>query len=91
MANRLRVMTYNMHSGRGTDDRYDLGRIADVISSYEPHIVALQEVDVMRMRSGAVDQAHQLGARLGLEVHFAPAIERGGERYGIATLTRLPT
>lgn len=84
-------MTYNMHSGRGTDDRYDLGRVADVIESYGPDIVALQEVDVGRARSGAVDQGHQLGARLGLDVHFAPVIESNGERYGIATLTRLPT
>jgi endonuclease/exonuclease/phosphatase family metal-dependent hydrolase len=91
VANRLRVMTYNMHSGFGTDARYDLGRVADVIGSYGPDLVALQEVDVGRMRSGAIDQAQELGARLGLDVHFASAIDRGGERYGIATLTRLPT
>jgi endonuclease/exonuclease/phosphatase family metal-dependent hydrolase len=90
VANRLRIMTYNMHSGRGTDDRYDITRVADVIASYEPDIVALQEVDVGRMRSGAIDQAGELGALLGMNVHFAPAIERGNERYGIATLTRLP-
>jgi endonuclease/exonuclease/phosphatase family metal-dependent hydrolase len=90
VATRLRVMTYNMHSGRGTDDRYDIGRIADVVGSFDPDIVALQEVDVGRMRSGSIDQASELGVRLGMEVHFAPAIERGNERYGIATLTRLP-
>jgi endonuclease/exonuclease/phosphatase family metal-dependent hydrolase len=73
-------MTYNMHSGRGTDDRYDLGRVADVIGSYNPDIVALQEVDVGRLRSGSVDQASELGARLGMDMHFAPAIERGAER-----------
>ena len=84
-------MTYNMHSGRGTDGRYDLGRTAAVIASYRPDLVALQEVDIGRVRSGAIDQAKALGARLGMEVHFAPAIERGAERYGIATLTRLPT
>ena len=83
-------MTYNMHSARGVDERYDLGRIAEVIASYDPDIVALQEVDVNRLRSGAVDQAAELGKRLGLEVHFATAVERGPERYGIATLTRLP-
>ena len=91
VANRLRVMTYNMHSGRGTDARYDLGRVADVIASYEPDIVALQEVDVGRLRTEAVDQAAELGKRLGMEAHFAPAIERGAERYGIATLTTLRT
>lgn len=90
MAQRLRVMTYNMHGGRGTDNRYDLGRVADVIASFAPDVVALQEVDVGRVRSGAVDQAEELGRRLGMDAHFAPAIERGAERYGIATLSRLP-
>jgi endonuclease/exonuclease/phosphatase family metal-dependent hydrolase len=84
-------MTYNMHSGRGTDDRYDVGRVADVIASYSPDIVALQEVDVGRIRSGCVDQAAQLAARLGMEAHFAAALENGSSQYGIATLTRLPT
>ena len=83
VAKRLRVMTYNMHSGRGTDDRCDLGRIADVIRSYGPDVVALQEVDAGRMRSGSVDQSELLGAALGMNVHFAPAIETGTERYGI--------
>jgi endonuclease/exonuclease/phosphatase family metal-dependent hydrolase len=90
VAKRLRVMTYNMHSGRGTDDRYDLGRVAEVIASFAPDVLALQEVDVGRVRSGAVDQAEELGHRLAMDVHFAPAIERGAERYGIATLSRIP-
>ncbi len=90
VANRLRVMTYNMHSGRGTDDRYDLGRVAAVIASFAPDVLALQEVDVGRVRSGAIDQAEELGRRLGMDVRFAPAIERGAERYGIATLSRIP-
>lgn len=87
---RLRVMTYNIHGGRGTDDRIDLERIAAVIRSFDPDIVALQEVDVNRSRSGVVDQAQVLGTLLSLTVQFGPTIERDSERYGIATLTRLP-
>ena len=83
-------MSYNIRNGRGADGRVDLGRIADVIASYDPDIVALQEVDAGRPRSGGVDQAADLGARLGLEVEYAVCVERGCERYGIATLTRLP-
>jgi endonuclease/exonuclease/phosphatase family metal-dependent hydrolase len=85
-------MTYNIRSGLGSDRRYDLGRIADVIATFDPDIVALQEVDVGLERSGAVDQANELGARLGMDTLFAPAIEHApGEHYGIATLTKLPT
>lgn len=87
---RLRVMTYNIRSGRGADDRVDLGRIADVIGSYDPDVVALQEVDCGRERSGSVDQAALLAERLGMTASFAPCIEDGGARYGIATLSRLP-
>jgi endonuclease/exonuclease/phosphatase family metal-dependent hydrolase len=87
---RLRVMTYNIRAGRGMDNRVDLGRIARVIASFEPDVVALQEVDCGVARSQSVDQASELGARLGMEASFAPCIEAGSARYGIATLTRLP-
>lgn len=83
-------MTYNIRNGRGTDDRVDLGRIADVIASFDPDVVALQEVDDGRARSGAVDQADELGRQLGMAARFAPALVSGSDRYGIATLTRLP-
>jgi endonuclease/exonuclease/phosphatase family metal-dependent hydrolase len=88
---RLRAMTYNIHRGRGVDRKLDLGRIAAVIASFDPDVVALQEVDIGRKRSGRVDQAADLASRLGMEMVFAPNIEYAdGERYGMATLTRLP-
>jgi endonuclease/exonuclease/phosphatase family metal-dependent hydrolase len=87
---RLRVMTYNIRAGRGIDDRIDLGRTAGVIASFEPDVVALQEVDCGQPRSGSVDQASELGTRLGLQASFAACVEQGSGRTGIATLTRLP-
>jgi endonuclease/exonuclease/phosphatase family metal-dependent hydrolase len=89
---RLRVMTYNIHAARGVDGKFDLPRVADVIRSYDPDLVALQEVDVGRARSGAVDQAEELAATLGMQSIFAPCIDENDEgKYGLATLTRLPT
>lgn len=41
----LRVLSYNIHHGAGTDGVYDLQRIADVVRSVDPDIVSLQEVD----------------------------------------------
>jgi endonuclease/exonuclease/phosphatase family metal-dependent hydrolase len=87
---RLRVMTYNIRHGRGSDGRVELDRIADVIAAEDPDVVALQEVDVLRTRSGGVDQAERLAARLGMTPSFAPCISTGDEHYGIATLTRKP-
>jgi endonuclease/exonuclease/phosphatase family metal-dependent hydrolase len=83
-------MSYNIRHARGSDDRVDLDRIGEVIAAFEPDLVALQEVDVGRARSGGIDQAEQLGVRLGMTATFAPCLERGSERYGIATLSRFP-
>ena len=42
---RLRVLTYNIHHGEGVDGKLDLERIASVIRSVEPDLVALLEVN----------------------------------------------
>jgi len=82
-------MTYNIRNGRGLDSRVDLERTAAVIASFEPDIVALQEVDAHRPRSGAIDQTQDLAVRLGMSATFGACIDKGDERYGIATLSRL--
>ena len=83
-------MTYNIRHGRGADGHVDLGRIADVIASFDADIVGLQEVDRGRTRSAAADQAEVLASRLGMSASFAPCITHGDGHYGIATLSRLP-
>ena len=37
----LRVLTYNIHHGEGTDGRVDLSRLAGVMSRVHPDLVAL--------------------------------------------------
>mgnify|MGYP002683078286 CR=1 FL=1 len=46
---------------------------AEVIAAHAPDIVALQEVDVGRRRSGGVDQAGEIARELGMQIHFHPA------------------
>ena len=53
----VRVLTYNIHHGEGTDRKIDLARIAAVIKRVKPDVVALQEVDKATSRSHGVDQA----------------------------------
>ncbi len=84
----LRVMSYNIHSGRGGDDHVDLGRIAAVIESFGPDLVALQECGCGP--GGAPDQAEELAVRLSMEPRFVPCLQRKNTRYGLATLSRLP-
>ncbi|MDP5211026.1 endonuclease/exonuclease/phosphatase family protein [Microbulbifer sp. 2205BS26-8] len=86
----LRVMTYNVHGCRGVDGTLSPQRIARVIARYRPDIVALQELDVMRKRSGGLDQAERLARLLAMDMHFQPAINLEEERYGDAILTHLP-
>jgi endonuclease/exonuclease/phosphatase family metal-dependent hydrolase len=83
-------MTYNVHSCVGVDDRLDVARIAAVIAQSRPDIVALQELDVGRPRTGGVDQAHAIASRLGMSFHFSCALKVAEEQYGDAILTALP-
>lgn len=85
-----RILTYNVHRCVGTDGRLDLGRVAAVIAAEAPDIVALQEVDVRRARTGGVDQAHRLAERLGMAARFHAALKVEEELYGDAILTALP-
>jgi endonuclease/exonuclease/phosphatase family metal-dependent hydrolase len=86
----IRVITYNIHKGVGMDSKTDLLRIAKVLLSERPDIVALQAVDQKTGRSNGVDQAAALGKLTGMKAVFSRAMDfdRGG--YGNAVLTKLP-
>ena len=86
----VRLLTYNVHRCVGTDRRLDVGRVAEVIAAQSPDIVALQELDVGRARTGGVDQAHRLAQRLGMAFHFNAAFKVEEEQFGEAILTILP-
>jgi endonuclease/exonuclease/phosphatase family metal-dependent hydrolase len=87
----IRIMTYNVHRCRGRDRQYSPQRIADVIASAKPDVVALQELDVGRARSGGVDQAEMIAAALGMRAQFHPALKVMEELYGDAILTACPS
>ena len=87
---RVRVLTYNIHHGEGTDGKLDLERIASVIRLVEPDLVALQEVDVGTSRSQGVDQAAELGRLTGMQAAFGKAMDYAGGQYGEALLSRYP-
>ena len=72
------------------DGKIDAERIARVIARARPDVVALQELDVGRARTGGMDQARQIARYLEMEFHFHPALHLEEERYGDAILTHLP-
>ena len=86
----LRILTYNIHHGAGNDEVLDLERIARLIRSLDPHLVALQEVDNRTGRTGGVDQAAELGRLTGLSPAFGRFMDFDGGTYGMAVLSALP-
>ena len=56
------LASYNIQYGLGSDDRYDLPRIAREIEHAD--IIALQEVERFWLRSGMVDEPAEIAARL---------------------------
>jgi endonuclease/exonuclease/phosphatase family metal-dependent hydrolase len=85
---RVRVLSYNIHHGEGIDSRLDLERIAGVIRSVDPDLVALQEVDRKAARSTGIDQPAELARLTGLEAVFGANIPLQGGDYGNAVLSR---
>jgi endonuclease/exonuclease/phosphatase family metal-dependent hydrolase len=87
-APRLRVLTYNIHHGEGTDRKFDLERLAKIIRAAEPDVVAIQEIDRKTRRAAGVDQASELGKLTGMHAEFGKAMDYSGGEYGQAILTR---
>ncbi|WP_345686549.1 endonuclease/exonuclease/phosphatase family protein [Novipirellula caenicola] len=87
---KLRVLSYNIHHGEGIDGQLDLQRIAAVINSVKPDLVALQEVDQNVGRSQSVDQPAELARLTDMNVVFGANIPLQGGHYGNAILSRYP-
>ena len=84
----LRVATYNIHRSRGLDGRTIPSRIAEVIRTIEPDVIALQEV----VGAGPSSQGHaeEIGALLGMGWVMAPTRHLRGCLFGNVVLSRHP-
>ena len=87
---RLRILSYNIRHGEGMDHKLDLARIAGVIRSVDPHVVALQEVDKGCKRTEGLDEPAELGKLTGMTPLFERNIPFQGGEYGNAILSKLP-
>ena len=86
----LRVMTYNIHHGEGMDGRFDLSRLADVMRSARPDLIALQEVDQGTERASGVNEPAELERLMAMHGVFGKAMDYLGGGYGVAVLSRWP-
>lgn len=84
----LRIASYNIHRGVGTDLSTDIGRIARVIDELGCDTIGLQEVDnTPGLRSDSM-QLEYLANVLGMEGVPGKTIIRHEGHYGNALLTR---
>ena len=86
----LRVMTYNIQHGAGTDQKVNLPRLAEVINREHPDLVGLQEVDRGVERTLRVDEIAELSRLTKMEYAFAYNLHYQGGQYGVGVLSRLP-
>jgi endonuclease/exonuclease/phosphatase family metal-dependent hydrolase len=86
----VRILTYNVHSCIGLDRRLSPERIARVIARHAPDIVALQEIDVGRSRTGHLDQARAIADALEMTLEFHPTVSVADEQFGDAVLSPHP-
>jgi endonuclease/exonuclease/phosphatase family metal-dependent hydrolase len=84
----LRIVTYNVHRGRGLDRRTRPERIAALLATIDPDIAALQEV-IGPGLSGP-GHAEMLGAALGMGWVMAPTRELRRHQFGNVILSRYP-
>lgn len=87
---RLRILSYNIHHAEGVDGKLDIPRIAQVILSVDPDLVALQEVDKNTIRTGKVNQDIELSRLTKMNSVFGSNITFQGGQYGNATLSKFP-
>lgn len=83
----LRVVCYNIHSGRDLFWRKRLTHMANTLKALEADVIGLQEVH-QNSRFGF--QASYLADRLQYEMAFSPSITFADGHFGNALLTRLP-
>ena len=86
----MRVLTYNVHSCRGTDGKLSPERIGEVIAASGADVACIQELDVGRKRTDLVHQVEAIAKPLAMHFHFLPAIRIAEEEYGDAILSRFP-
>ncbi len=87
---RLRILSYNIHHAEGVDGKLDVPRIAQVILSVKPDLVALQEVDKNTTRTGKVNQDIELANITKMNSVFGSNITFQGGQYGNAILSKFP-
>lgn len=87
-SNTHRIMSYNIRNAVGTDDKTDYKRMANLIETISPDVIALQELDSVTQRSNGTDVLKTLADITRMHYIYAPAISYKGGKYGIGLLSK---
>ena len=63
---------------------------ADLIKSYDPDIIALQEVDYKTVRNGGKDWLNEVAQQTGMFPYYCKSISYQGGAFGTALLSKYP-
>mgnify|MGYP001198475592 CR=1 FL=1 len=93
----LKIMTFNIHHGKGTDGQLNLRRITDLIKTQQADLIGLNEVDRnFSKRSDNVDQISSIADQLPMDYAYGPALSLKtkssamNRQYGNALLSQHP-
>ena len=86
----FRVVTYNIHKGRGMDRRNRIQWVAEILQGLKPDIVALQEVLSVEGKEAEAHQARFIAEALGFHFRIGETRRLRGGAYGNVTLSRFP-
>jgi endonuclease/exonuclease/phosphatase family metal-dependent hydrolase len=86
----LKVMSYNIHSCINVRKEFRPNDIVKVIAAQAPDIVAMQEVDAHKPRSGFIDHPKFMAEQLYMQYEYFPLLVDGTEQFGLAILSRYP-
>lgn len=86
----VRVGTWNVHGGIGSDGRFDLARVVAGITALNVDIWALQEVESRASRARGIDGFHVLGTACGGHAVAARTLRSEEGDYGHLLAARWP-
>lgn len=88
---KVKIMSYNIHSGIGMDEKIDYSRMAGLIGKYTPQVVGIQEVAQSHPRAEGIYPLLEMGKFLNMKGEFGKTIHVSrpefGYDYGIGFLT----
>jgi endonuclease/exonuclease/phosphatase family metal-dependent hydrolase len=84
----LKILTYNIQQGFNANGQWNPDGQLDLIRSFDPDIIGLQESDTNRIAGGNADLVRYFANQLNMYSYYGPKVVTG--TFGIALLSKYP-